>query len=71
MPSFQCPNCGRTTRVQRREDAPYRPFCSRRCQMIDLYHWFEGDYRISDPLVPDPDAPAQRPPSPPEDPGDP
>ncbi len=36
--------------VQRREDAPYRPFCSYRCKMIDLHKWFDGQYRIREPL---------------------
>jgi hypothetical protein len=26
--------------------APHRPFCSERCQLIDLDRWFSGDYRI-------------------------
>ena len=38
-------------RPARREDAAYRPFCCQRCQLIDLYHWFEGNYRISDPTT--------------------
>ena len=24
----------------------YRPFCSERCQLIDLGHWFEESYRV-------------------------
>ena len=55
MPTYECPTCRRIIRVDRREDAPYRPFCSERCQLIDLYHWFEGDYRISDPIGAEPD----------------
>ena len=28
----------------------FRPFCSERCQLIDLGRWLEGDYAIpSDP----------------------
>jgi endogenous inhibitor of DNA gyrase (YacG/DUF329 family) len=54
MPTFQCPTCGKTlSGLKRPEEAPYRPFCSERCQLIDLYHWFEGRYRISDPIAPD------------------
>ena len=56
MPSYHCPDCGKITRVAREQDAPYRPFCSERCQLVDLHHWFEGDYCISDPLTSDPDA---------------
>lgn len=50
MPTYRCPTCDQTIRVRRREDAPHRPFCSHRCQMIDLGKWFEGAYRISEPL---------------------
>ncbi len=57
MPSYRCPTCRETTRVERKEDAPYRPFCTQRCQLIDLHHWFEGDYRISDPLAADAETP--------------
>ncbi len=50
MLTYRCPTCGKTVRVQAKEDAPNRPFCSRRCRMIDLHKWFEGEYRISEPL---------------------
>ncbi len=55
MAAYQCPTCKKITRAPGREALPYRPFCSRRCQLIDLNHWFEGDYRISDPLSPEAD----------------
>lgn len=32
---------------------PWKPFCSERCRLIDLGHWFDGDYKISEPLRPD------------------
>ena len=35
-----CPTCGKPP-VQR-----YRPFCSARCQQVDLGRWFQGTYRI-------------------------
>ena len=50
MPSYQCPTCKTQWSVSRREDAPFRPFCSKRCKMIDLYKWFAGEYKISEPL---------------------
>ncbi|MFH0981321.1 MAG: DNA gyrase inhibitor YacG [Planctomycetota bacterium] len=50
MPVYHCPICDKTICVQRREDAPYRPFCCPRCQMLDLGKWFAGEYRISEPL---------------------
>ena len=34
-------------------DAKWKPFCSERCRMVDLGHWFEGNYRISEPLRPE------------------
>jgi hypothetical protein len=27
-------------------DPQYRPFCSERCQLIDLARWADGDYRV-------------------------
>ena len=35
-----CPICGKPAEPQ------HRPFCSRRCQLIDLGRWLKGDYRI-------------------------
>jgi len=32
-----CPTCGKT--VPWCEESPYRPFCSKRCQIIDLGDW--------------------------------
>ena len=37
-------------------DPVYRPFCGKRCKMADLGRWLQGDYRISDPAGPSPDA---------------
>ncbi len=28
-------------------EAPFLPFCSRRCRLVDLGKWLEGEYRIS------------------------
>ncbi len=44
-----CPNCG--TKLER-ENAPYAPFCSRRCKLIDLGEWFDERYRIPGDPVP-------------------
>ena len=46
----RCPLCRRETSW---EDNPWRPFCSERCQMIDLGRWASGDYRM--PVVEDPE----------------
>jgi uncharacterized protein len=45
---MRCPLCKRETTY---EGNPYRPFCSKRCKLLDLDNWLEGRYRI-------PDAPA-------------
>ncbi|MBI2518796.1 MAG: DNA gyrase inhibitor YacG [Bdellovibrio sp.] len=39
----KCPTCGEKFKYH---DSDYRPFCSERCQLIDLGHWLEGDYAI-------------------------
>ncbi|MBW2148585.1 MAG: DNA gyrase inhibitor YacG [Deltaproteobacteria bacterium] len=38
-----CPRCGKETKP---EGNPFRPFCSRRCKLIDLGKWVEGEYVI-------------------------
>lgn len=44
MPTrIKCPTC--RAEVQW-ENNPHRPFCSERCQLIDLGAWTEGKYRI-------------------------
>ena len=30
-------------------DPHWRPFCSERCQLLDLAHWLDGDYRVEGP----------------------
>jgi endogenous inhibitor of DNA gyrase (YacG/DUF329 family) len=35
-------------------EAAYRPFCSKRCQLQDLAHWVDGDYRVAgEPMTDD------------------
>jgi len=46
MDRGSCPVCGKP-RTER-----FRPFCSRRCQQVDLHRWLGGNYRIQ---VDDPD----------------
>ncbi len=53
MPLYLCPTCDRSLHVERKEDAPYRPFCSQRCKLIDLGRWFDGTYVISEPVRPE------------------
>jgi uncharacterized protein len=49
---MQCPTCGKELRTDRVVDAPHRPFCSDRCQKVDLGKWLREEYRISDSLTP-------------------
>jgi len=53
VPTFECPTCKKEFAFARKEDAPHRPFCSKRCKMIDLGRWFDETYTISEPLSPD------------------
>lgn len=39
-----CPTCGKT--VVWGEQSPYRPFCCKRCQLIDLGEWADEEKRI-------------------------
>jgi endogenous inhibitor of DNA gyrase (YacG/DUF329 family) len=39
----KCPTCHRESEW---ENNPHRPFCSDRCQLIDLGGWAEERYRI-------------------------
>jgi endogenous inhibitor of DNA gyrase (YacG/DUF329 family) len=38
----------------RREEVPFRPFCSERCKLVDLGRWLNEEYRITEE-VPDPE----------------
>jgi endogenous inhibitor of DNA gyrase (YacG/DUF329 family) len=39
--------------VERKEDAPFRPFCSQRCKLVDLGRWLDGTYSVSEPVSPE------------------
>lgn len=39
-----CPTCKRETEWS--ADAPYRPFCSERCRLIDLGAWLSEEHAI-------------------------
>lgn len=43
----RCPTCGKKVKWV---DAPYRPFCSQRCKLVDLGKWLDGTYKLSSPL---------------------
>jgi uncharacterized protein len=50
MQNMRCPICKQNITW---EGNAFRPFCSERCQMIDLDNWLEGRYRIPVPTDPD------------------
>ena len=39
-----CPTCNKS--VAWTEESKYRPFCSNRCQLIDLGAWSTEEYKI-------------------------
>lgn len=39
-----CPTC---KKVFQYYDSGFRPFCSERCKMVDLGHWFEENYTVA------------------------
>lgn len=41
----QCPSCN--TDVQWSEASTFRPFCSKRCQLIDLGQWANEEHAIA------------------------
>lgn len=43
-----CPNC--TKEVIWQSTSEFRPFCSKRCQLIDLGEWAEENHKISQTL---------------------
>lgn len=46
-----CPICQKKLPTDKNQRTEFLPFCSRRCQMIDLGHWLKGDYHIPGELV--------------------
>ena len=49
--TISCPTCNAD--VVWSEESPYRPFCSKRCRLIDLGEWLDEEKRIpGDPHFP-------------------
>lgn len=46
-----CPNCQKE--VAWSSDSPFRPFCSKRCQLIDLGAWADDSYTIHTNVSPE------------------
>ena len=57
MPLVKCPTCGRKSEWS--EQAPFRPFCSERCRLIDLGAWLSEKRAIPGEAVPTSDETAQ------------
>ena len=49
--TVNCPTCNKP--VIRGEQSPYRPFCSKRCQLIDLGEWADEEKRIPGEIDPE------------------
>lgn len=50
---YKCPVCGKVipsatsdSDGRKQMNARYFPFCSKRCRLVDLGAWLEGNYRI-------------------------
>ncbi len=46
-----CPQCQKTVVWQ--ASSEFRPFCSKKCQLIDLGEWAEESHKISQPMQAD------------------
>ncbi len=51
-----CPTCGKPVVRSAEAEAPYFPFCSERCRLVDLGKWLDESHRIEEPLERGPDA---------------
>ncbi|AHX59359.1 MULTISPECIES: DNA gyrase inhibitor YacG [Aeromonas] len=47
----KCPTC--QNEVEWGPQSPFRPFCSKRCQLIDLGEWADEEKRIPGEINPD------------------
>ena len=43
-----CPTCGKPVVRRRPQEAPFFPFCSERCRLLDLGKWLNAEHRISE-----------------------
>ncbi len=42
-----CPTCNQSFDIPVPPEDKHFPFCSRRCQLVDLGKWFDGEHSIS------------------------
>ncbi|VFP87208.1 DNA gyrase inhibitor YacG [Candidatus Erwinia haradaeae] len=47
--TVQCPIC--STKITWHKFSKWRPFCSKRCQLIDLGEWLNEERRLSESLT--------------------
>ena len=52
MTTVNCPTC--ETAVTWSAESPFRPFCSKRCKLIDLGDWADESHTIAGPPAIDP-----------------
>jgi|YNPNPStandDraft_1061719.scaffolds.fasta_scaffold289178_2 endogenous inhibitor of DNA gyrase (YacG/DUF329 family) len=52
MPTYACVICGRNVEYEGKLPQLY-PFCSQRCQLVDLGRWFREEYSIDRDLRPE------------------
>lgn len=45
----KCPQCGLEFQYEAGKEPSWLPFCSDRCQWVDLGKWLTGEYRVSRP----------------------
>lgn len=50
MPIYECPTCHAILNCATPAEAPYRPFCSRRCKLVDLGKWLNEEYRVTEEI---------------------
>lgn len=48
-----CPICDKPLVLADGTTPDTAPFCSQRCQQVDLYRWFSGKYAIVEDLPPE------------------
>ena len=49
MPKIKCSYCKKEMKYTDLKDIPTFPFCSKKCKLIDLGHWFNEDYKMEVP----------------------
>lgn len=64
MPTVRCPTCRRPVEW---EGNSFRPFCSERCQVVDLGNWAAERYRVKGEPIPEDEEGANGRPVAPED----